>query len=77
MDEPALNLSSSGDAVENIVTWRQQADNDAVMWDYGYDNADRLTREARHGSTGDGPEAVLRTGTIQRGTACSSRLMIR
>jgi YD repeat-containing protein len=31
------------DAAGNILTWRQQADNDAVLWSYGYDAADQLT----------------------------------
>lgn len=31
------------DTVGNILTWRQQADADAVMWEYGYDAADQLT----------------------------------
>ena len=30
------------DAVGNIVTWRQQADTTAVIWEYGYDHADQL-----------------------------------
>ena len=25
------------DAVGNILTWRQQADTTAVLWEYGYD----------------------------------------
>lgn len=31
------------DAVGNILTWRQQADTTAVLWEYGYDRADQLT----------------------------------
>jgi YD repeat-containing protein len=31
------------DAVGNIRTWRQQADQTAVVWTYGYDAADQLT----------------------------------
>jgi RHS repeat-associated protein len=31
------------DAAGNIVTWRQQADTTAVLWEYGYDQADQLT----------------------------------
>src|SRR5206468_9550015 len=31
------------DAVGNIVTWRQQADTIAVVWEYGYDATDQLT----------------------------------
>jgi len=31
------------DAVGNILTWRQQADTTAVLWEYGYDPADQLT----------------------------------
>jgi YD repeat-containing protein len=30
------------DVVGNIMTWRQQADSVAVMWEYGYDPADQL-----------------------------------
>jgi len=31
------------DAVGNILTWRQQADTTAAVWEYGYDPADQLT----------------------------------
>jgi YD repeat-containing protein len=30
------------DAAGNIRTWRQQADTDAVLWEYGYDPTDQL-----------------------------------
>jgi len=30
-------------AVGNILTWRQQSDTTAVVWEYGYDAADQLT----------------------------------
>jgi RHS repeat-associated protein len=30
------------DAAGNILTWRQQADASAVLWEYGYDRADQL-----------------------------------
>jgi RHS repeat-associated protein len=30
------------DVVGNILTWRQQADTNAVRWEYGYDTADQL-----------------------------------
>jgi YD repeat-containing protein len=30
------------DTVGNILTWRQQADMTAVLWEYGYDRADQL-----------------------------------
>jgi RHS repeat-associated protein len=35
------------DGVGNILTWRQQADSTAVLWDYSYDNADQLTRAVK------------------------------
>ena len=31
------------DVAGNILTWRQQADTTAVLWEYGYDQADQLT----------------------------------
>ncbi len=31
------------DVAGNILTWRQQADTAAVLWEYGYDPADQLT----------------------------------
>ena len=31
------------DGAGNILTWRQQADTTAVVWEYGYDAADQLT----------------------------------
>ena len=36
------------DAVGNILTWRQQADNDAVLWVYRYDSADQLIGALKH-----------------------------
>lgn len=35
------------DAVGNTLTWRQQADTDAVQWAYGYDAADQLVRAVK------------------------------
>jgi len=35
------------DAVGNILTWRQQADTTAVVWEYGYDQADQLVRAVK------------------------------
>jgi hypothetical protein len=45
------------DAVGNILTWRQQADATAVLWEYGYDNADQLTRAVKHAT--DPQQTVL------------------
>jgi YD repeat-containing protein len=45
------------DAAGNILTWRQQADQAAVLWRYGYDGADQLARAVKHDT--DGPETVL------------------
>src|SRR5690606_9927188 len=49
------------DAVGNILTWRQQADTTAVLWEYGYDGADQLTRA--------GKRATDPQGTILQGCA--------
>jgi YD repeat-containing protein len=45
------------DAVGNILTWRQQADTTAVVWRYGYDAADQLTRAVKHAT--DTQETIL------------------
>jgi len=45
------------DAVANIVTWRQQADTTAVLWEYGYDNAGQLTRAVKRAT--DPPGTIL------------------
>ena len=45
------------DAVGNIGTWRQQADTTAVLWKYGYDAADQLTRAVKHAT--DPSETIL------------------
>jgi RHS repeat-associated protein len=42
----------------NIVTWRQQADSTAVLWSYGYDTADQLTRAVK--ASTDPTPAVLK-----------------
>jgi YD repeat-containing protein len=49
------------DPVGNIVTWRQQADNDAVLWTYGYDKADQLTSATKY-STDAQPVVLKRYG---------------
>jgi YD repeat-containing protein len=36
------------DATGNILTWRQQADNEAVLWAYWYDTADQLIGANQH-----------------------------
>ncbi len=43
----------------NILTWRQQADNDAVLWSYGYDPADQLA-SAINASTDPTPAVLKR-----------------
>ena len=43
----------------NILTWRQQAGSDAVMWDYGYDAAEQLTRAVKK-STDSTPSILKR-----------------
>jgi YD repeat-containing protein len=45
------------DAVGNILTWRQQADSAAVLWKYGYDQADQLTVAVKHAT--DTPQTVI------------------
>jgi len=35
------------DTVGNILTWRQQADSDAVLWKYGYDAGNQLARAVK------------------------------
>ena len=45
------------DAVGNILTWRQQADSTAVLWKYGYDQADQLISAVKHAT--DTPQTVL------------------
>jgi RHS repeat-associated protein len=47
------------DAVGNILTWRQQADADAVLWEYGYDPADQLTAAVKQ-STDPTPVVLKR-----------------
>jgi YD repeat-containing protein len=47
------------DAVGNILTWRQQADADAVLWAYGYDAADQLTAAVKQ-STDPTPVVLKR-----------------
>lgn len=42
------------DAVGNILTWRQQADTTAVIWDYGYDNANQLIRAVKRATDPQG-----------------------
>ncbi len=39
------------DVVGNILTWRQQADSNAVVWQYGYDRADQLTAAIKQSAT--------------------------
>ena len=43
----------------NILTWRQQAGTDAVMWEYGYDAAEQLTRAVKQ-STDPTPSILKR-----------------
>jgi RHS repeat-associated protein len=43
--------------VGNILTWRQQADTTAVVWEYGYDLADQLTAAVK--TSTDPTPAVL------------------
>ena len=45
------------DAAGNILTWRQQADTTAVLWQYGYDHADQLISAVKHAT--DTPQTVL------------------
>jgi YD repeat-containing protein len=45
------------DAVGNILTWRQQAESDAVTWSYGYDPADQLTSAIQYATD---PEQTVR-----------------
>jgi RHS repeat-associated protein len=42
----------------NILTWRQQADNNAVLWTYGYDAADQLTSAVKKST--DPTPAILK-----------------
>jgi RHS repeat-associated protein len=44
------------DIAGNILTWRQQADTTAVIWDYGYDNANQLIRAVKRGTD---PQATV------------------
>jgi RHS repeat-associated protein len=46
------------DAVGNLLTWRQQADTTAVLWKYGYDQADQLISAVKHAT--DTPQTVLK-----------------
>ena len=47
------------DAIGNILTWQQQADNQVpVLWTYGYDAADQLTRAVEQ--TTDPTPAILK-----------------
>ena len=45
------------DAVGNIATSRQQADSTAVLWKYGYDQADQLISAVKHAT--DASQTVL------------------
>jgi RHS repeat-associated protein len=45
-------------AVGNILTWRQQADTTAVLWEYGYDAADQLTAAAKRAT--DPQQTILK-----------------
>jgi RHS repeat-associated protein len=45
-------------AVGNILTWRQQADTTAVLWEYGYDAADQLTTAVKRAT--DPQQTVLK-----------------
>jgi RHS repeat-associated protein len=47
------------DVVGNILTWRQQADTAAVLWEYGYDGADQLTAATKK-STDPTPTVLKR-----------------
>ena len=47
------------DAAGNIVTWRQQADASAVMWEYGYDTTDQLVTAVKK-STDPTPSILKR-----------------
>ena len=42
----------------SILTWRQQAGTDAVMWEYGYDTAEQLVRAVK--KTTDPTPAILK-----------------
>jgi YD repeat-containing protein len=43
--------------VGNILTWRQQADSEAVLWSYGYDAADQLVSAVKRAT--DPQQTVL------------------
>jgi RHS repeat-associated protein len=45
------------DAMGNILTWRQQADSTAVLWQSGYDQADQLVSAVKHAT--DTPQTIL------------------
>jgi RHS repeat-associated protein len=49
------------DAAGNILTWRQQADTSAVLWEYGYDRADQLLTAVKK-STDPTPAILTRYG---------------
>lgn len=42
------------DTAGNITTWRQQADTTDVLWEYGYDRADQLTRAVKRATDSQG-----------------------
>ena len=49
------------DTVGNIMTWRQQADTTAVLWEYRYDTADQLVAAVKK-STDPTPTVLKRYG---------------
>jgi RHS repeat-associated protein len=53
---PLSKFDYTYDIVGNILTWRQQADTAAVIWDYGYDNADQLIRAVKRATD---PQATV------------------
>ncbi len=55
---PQAASRKSRAGVGNILTWRQQADQDAVLWRYGYDQADQLTSAIKHAT--DPQETILK-----------------
>ncbi len=53
-------LDYTYDAVGNILSWQQQADGNApLVWEYGYDSADQLTRAAQK-TVGASPSILKR-----------------
>lgn len=49
----------SHDSVGNVVTWRQERNATAVLWRYGYDDANHLTSALKE-STGQSPSTLQR-----------------